>query len=501
MPFSFALAVAVQVSVCYASSVSVHTTSGIETNGLLTLKGIRFAQPPTGPLRWEPPVAFTSATFQNATVLGPSCVQQFPFATAAIDQQLFNTPPALENEDCLFLNVWAPAQVQKKLPVLIWIYGGGFAFGTAGMSEYDGASIASNQNIVVVSFNYRTNVFGFPGSPDIPLTELAFEWVQQNIAKDPKQVTIMGQSAGSESVAAAISRHSPSSSPFRGGIMLSAAQESTVPTPSFASFNDFASAVGCSQTPGAARLTCLRDVPAVVIRTFVNGPSGGLYVPIVDNVTFFADPFQRIRTGLTARVPFIIGNTENDGSIFALNLTNLTEYLATNFGPFVTTDEVRALYPSGLGDNAVISELTKDLVFLCPAELWAGSAVGAGVTDIYRYTYGAVFADLQLFPDAGAWHTSELPEIFGTFNRSTATQLEAELSHTMQRLVANFVKNPAVAPAPNWPKYVPGNGTTTLAKLAYNGNIGLGNVVQVAQSDSLDGPCDALWNQFLDVRV
>ncbi|KAJ7863730.1 Alpha/Beta hydrolase protein [Mycena olivaceomarginata] len=466
MPFSFALAVAVQVSVCYASSVSVHTTSGIlrgiETNGLLTLKGIRFAQPPTGPLRWEPPVAFTSATFQNATVLGPSCVQQFPFATAAIDQQLFNTPPALENEDCLFLNVWAPAQVQKKLPVLIWIYGGGFAFGTAGMSEYDGASIASNQNIVVVSFNYRTNVFGFP--------ELAFEWVQQNIAKvggDPKQVTIMGQSAGSESVAAAISRHSPSSSPFRGGIMLSAAQESTVPTPSFAS-----------------------DVPAVVIRTFVNGPSGGLYVPIVDNVTFFADPFQRIRTGLTARVPFIIGNTENDGSIFALNLTNLTEYLATNFGPFVTADEVRALYPSGLGDNAVISELTKDLVFLCPAELWAGSAVGAGVTDIYRYTYGAVFADLQLFPDAGAWHTSELPEIFGTFNRSTATQLEAELSHTMQRLVANFVKNPAVAPAPNWPKY-----------LAYNGNIGLGNVVQVAQSDSLDGPCDALWNQFLDVRV
>jgi hypothetical protein len=68
--------------------------------------------------------------------------------------------------------------------------------------------------------------------------------------------------------------------------MLSAAQESTVPTPSFASFNDFASAVGCSQTPSAARLTCLRDVPAAVIRTFVNGPSGGLYVPIVDKCVF-----------------------------------------------------------------------------------------------------------------------------------------------------------------------------------------------------------------------
>jgi hypothetical protein len=116
---------------------------------------------------------------------------------------------------------------------------------------------------------------------------------------------------------------------------------------------------------------------------------------------------------------------------------------------------------------------------------------------------GAVFADLQLFPGAGAWHSSErapfppssasfllterltVPEIFGTFNPPTATAPEVTLSQTMQTIVANFVKNPAVSPAPNWSKYVPGSATTTLAKLAYNGNVVANNVVQAVESDSI----------------
>ncbi|KAJ6589350.1 Carboxylesterase [Mycena capillaripes] len=180
----------------------------------------------------------------------------------------------------------------------------GFAFGTAASPEYDGASIASKQKIIVVSFNYRTNVFGFPGSPDLPLAEnnlgffdqeLAFQWVQDNIAEfggDPDQVTIMGQSAGSESVSSAISRHSPSTAPFRAGIMLSAAQTSTLPMASFTSFNSFASAVGCSQSPGVARLACLKQVPTSLIHNFTNGPSSGAYVPVVDKYFFSLERVQ-----------------------------------------------------------------------------------------------------------------------------------------------------------------------------------------------------------------
>jgi len=196
----------------------------------------------------------------------------------------------------------------------------------------------------------------------------------------------------------------------------------------------------------------------------------------------------------------MIGNTQNDGSLFALNQNNLTTYLNTTFGNLVTADQVRALYRSGLSDNAVISELIKDFEFLCPAELWGAAAVGAGTTDVYRYTYGAVFADLQFFPNAGAWHSSDLFEIFGTYP-SDATAAEKTLSLTMQTIVANFARNPAAAPAPNWPKYVPGNTTSTLAQLAYRSNVALSDVVETVVSDSLDSPCDTLWNEFLDVRV
>ncbi|KAF7320079.1 Carboxylic ester hydrolase [Mycena kentingensis (nom. inval.)] len=159
----------------------VDTTSGIlcgdESGGVISFKGIPFAQPPIGPLRWKPPVPFAPPSpnahnnIFNATTLGPACISQFPFANAELDKKLFNTPavPPEEAEDCLFLNVWEPALGLKnsgrKLPVIVWFFGGGLAFGTASLPMY-GASLAKNQGIVFVSFNYRTNVFGFffPGS-------------------------------------------------------------------------------------------------------------------------------------------------------------------------------------------------------------------------------------------------------------------------------------------------------------------------------------------------
>ncbi|KAF7361464.1 Carboxylic ester hydrolase [Mycena sanguinolenta] len=511
------------------NSVVVGTTSGLlhgtETNGrevptyavlpeLIPLavsifKGVRFGQAPTGSMRWEPPVAFTSTASQDASVLGPACVQQFPFVGAAINEKIFNTPPAPEDEDCLFLNVWAPSNA-RALPVVIWIYGGALTFGTAWTPEYDGASLAANQNIIVVSFNYRTNVFGFPESPDLPLTgnnlgfldqELAFQWVQSNIANfggDPTKVTIMGQSAGARSVAAAYVRHASGTAPFSSAIMLSGAVESVLPTTSFPSFNAMAAAVGCDQSPGAARLACLKQVPASTIRNFTNGPFSLTWTSLVDNVTVFSDPLLRIRNGQTANVPFIIGNTQNDGSLFALNQNNLTTYLNKTFGDLLTAAEVRAFYPSDLSDNEVISELVKDFTFHCPAELF-GAPLRLGWEPQMCIVIRAVFADLQLFPNAGAWHSSELFEIFGTYP-SDATPSEKALSLTMQAIVANFARNPTVAPAPNWPKYLPGNTTSTLAQLAYDGNVDLTNVVQTIVSDSLDSPC-ALWNLFLDVRV
>ncbi|TDL20063.1 alpha/beta-hydrolase [Rickenella mellea] len=503
---------------CQSKSVAVLTTSGVlegvqDNNGVRSFKGIRYGVSPTGELRWEPPVPFFSARRQNATTLGPSCVQQFAFAVAAIEQALFNNPggpPPPESEDCLFLNVWAPGSGGKK-PVVVWIHGGSLAFGTASLPAYDGTSIATNQDVIIVTINYRTNVFGFPGSPDLPIKgnnlgfldqELALKWVQLNIANfggDPKKVTIMGQSAGSSSVSAAVVR-SVSNPPFRAAIMLSGALTSRSPAPSFTSFNALATGVNCTQAPGPKRLQCLKNVPTAAIKAYIDGPTSGSFSTVVDNSTIFDDPLERIRTKQTARVPVLLGNMQDDGDFFTLGQTNLTAFLQTFAGGAVPVAIVRALYPGLSDDSRIIAEVFKDVAFLCPAGLWSNALVGSGISSVFRYTYGAVFPDLQVFPNAGAWHGTELLELFGTYNRSTVTPAEVTLSQTWQTAFANFIKNPNADPSPEWVKYVPGNTTKTLARIAYNGNVDTNNFVELAESDSIDGPCAAVWNKLLDFR-
>ncbi|KAF7299743.1 Carboxylic ester hydrolase [Mycena chlorophos] len=485
---------------CWAATVTVNTTSGllqgVVDGTVMSFKGVRFGQPP---VRWEPPVAFTSTSVQNASTLPPACVQQFNGALASLDQKIFNNPsdPPAESEDCLFLNVWAPSPAGQGLPVVLWIYGGGLSFGTGSIPMYDGTYFAQNQSVILVSFNYRTNVFGFPGSPDLALAEnnlgfldqeLAMQWVQQNIAQfggDPSKVTLMGQSAGALSTSAAYVRHGPGTAPFRAAIMFSGPQVSQPSDTDFSTFNSFASA--------------LKKVPAADIRTYLDSIPE-LFRPVVDNVTFFTDPLERIRTGQTSGVPFIVGNMQDDGTLFSINVTSLSAFLsATTNGMLNAADvsPVQALYP-GLNNTQVIVEATKDFRFLCPAQLWTAAAVEAGISDVYRYSYGAVFADDQPFPNAGAWHSSELPEVFGTYDSATATAAESTLSNTMQTIISNFIKDPTTSPATNWAKYVPGSGSSTLAMLAYSGNVDMDNVVDAVQSDSLDSSC-AFWDQLLDI--
>ncbi|KAJ7085009.1 Carboxylesterase [Mycena crocata] len=490
----------------------VETTSGqlhgSNANGVVSFMGVRFAQAPIGQLRWKPPAPFVSTSAQNTTVLSPGCIQQFAFATSEATQSLFNDPPpASEDEDCLFLNIWAPStNTTVKKPVLFYIYGGGFNFGTASVPMFDGTSLAANQDIVVVTINYRLNVFGFPSSEDLPLAqnnlgildqEMALQWVQQNIGHfggDSSKVTIMGQSAGGLSVGQAIVRDRIDT-PFRAGVLLSGAPTASSPALSFASFDAFATEFGCSQNPGEERLDCLRQVPASTIRNFTNGPQGGVFGTLVDNATIFANPLERLRAGNTAKVPIMLGELKDDASFFVVGMTNLTAFLDGMFpGSNIDADFVRSLYP-GQNDTQIIQDAFRDWAGRCPDKLWSEAMTGVGQSSVFRYTYGAVFADLQRFPGAGAWHSSELPLLFGTFNTSTATPEEVTWSKTFQTAVANFVKNPDISPATNWPKYV--SGAKTFAKLAYDGNFEPGNFVDAVVTDSLDAPCDALWEKFL----
>jgi len=290
--------------------------------------------------------------------------------------------------------------------------------------------------------------------------------------------------------------------------MLSGVQVSTFPTLNFTIFDKFATAMGCGQPPGPQRLSCLRNVPATTIRNYTSGPNSVPFTPSVDNVTILYDPLQRIRQGQIAQVPILLGSMEDDGAIIALGLpNNISATISEVFGPFevlLSPDLVRALYP-GLNDSQVIAAGTRDYAFRCPVKLWSDAFVSSGIKNVYRYTYGAVFADLEPpeYPSLGAYHASELPLLFGTFNRSTATAAEAELSQSLQAAFANFIKDPVNSPAPNWPAYEPGllgiAPVPTLAEVAYEGNVDLDDFVKPVQPISRDGPC-IVWDAFLDFR-
>src|SRR6185369_557431 len=211
--------------------------SGTATNAIHIFKGIPFAAPPINDLRWKAPQAVKPWSGTLAcTKFGPSPVQNDPKPFRMWTQE-FITPAESLSEDCLYLNVWTPAKSSSgKLPVLVWIYGGGFVSGSGACPVYDGENIAKD-GIVYVTINYRVGIFGFLAHPDLSAESpnkssgnyglmdqiAALKWVKENIAAfggDPNKVTIAGQSAGSFSV------HALVASPLTKGLIRGAIAQS-----------------------------------------------------------------------------------------------------------------------------------------------------------------------------------------------------------------------------------------------------------------------------------
>ena len=192
------------------ATVTGGQVAGVVSNGVAAFKGIPFAAPPLGDLRWKAPQPVVAwSGIRKADAYGPSCMQDANFAS------IFGAPPAI-GEDCLYLNVWTPAKSPaEKLPVMVWIYGGGFVGGMTSVPAYDGTHLAQ-QGVILVSVAYRLGVFGFLAYPGLSqetgkgsgnyglLDQIAgLKWVKANIAAfggDPARVTVFGESAGGLSV-------------------------------------------------------------------------------------------------------------------------------------------------------------------------------------------------------------------------------------------------------------------------------------------------------------
>jgi carboxylesterase type B len=260
-------------------------------------------------------------------------------------------PRPEESEDCLYLNVFAPRKHwwqsrSSRYPVLFWIYGGGFRFGNAGQPIYDGSHFAALEDVIVVSLNYRTNVFGFPIAPDIAnLTErnlglldqrAGLDWVQRNIEAfggDPDRVTIFGQSAGAYAVDVLLTVPWPEGPPFQAGIMQSGTYSynplSNCNNTDYRAWNSLLTHINCINA--TSPFQCAMNTSASNIRYAQEMYNIGFGMA-GDNVTIVCDPRLRREASNFAQVPVIGGSNVDDGSYYAAkNGTDIDHYFATVF--------------------------------------------------------------------------------------------------------------------------------------------------------------------------
>jgi para-nitrobenzyl esterase len=324
---------------------------GLTKDGLAEFFGIPYAAPPVGNLRWRPPVAHAPwAGVLKATAFGPTCAQ--------IENSPFSGPKSM-SEDCLYVNIYAPASAaHKKLPVILWSHGGGDFEGES--NDYDGSKLVLQGHTVVVTFNYRLNLFGFLAHPALDHeghlfgnygildNQFALRWVRDNIAAfggDPANITIAGQSAGATNVGAEV-LSSLDKGLFTRAILQSGAMPTLTPL-SFAEAKGvaFAVAAGCGAGATPAVAQCLHKLPAVKILSFAHPPF--MAGNIADGVILPKVVIDAFENGKFNHVPLMIGNVANEGAYFVA----LTEYSETARKP-LTEAQFQAYLKTTYGGNA-----------------------------------------------------------------------------------------------------------------------------------------------------
>lgn len=453
--------------------------SGVTADGVESFKGIPFAAPPVGDLRWRAPQpAAHWMTPLKADHYGHDCMQE-PFGGDAAP--LGTTP----SEDCLVLNVWRPAGHHDKLPVIVWIYGGGFVNGGSSPAVYDGSAFA-RKDVIMVSFNYRLGRFGFFGHPALTAEDkddllgnygymdqiAALKWVQANIKAfggDPANVTIFGESAGGGSV------HMLMTSPLTRGLFAKAIVQSgggrgnlmgerrlheDMPgQPSSETLGvALARANGIDGTDAAA-LAKLRALPAEVVTnklSLANMASDTYGGPMVDGKIVVETPQAAYLAGRYNKAPLIIGANSAD---IGFNFAQTKEATFAPFGANIAA--AKAAYdPLGKFTVEVIRYfMGMDAMMIEPARFVASTLATQGVPS-YEYRYAYVADSMQAEWKTGTPHATEIPYVMDTVAAKYGDKLtakDAKIADQTNSYWANFAKtgNPNGQGLPEWPQYDP----------------------------------------------
>jgi para-nitrobenzyl esterase len=395
--------------------VSVKTPAGIlrgaEQDGMRSFRGVPYATPPVGDLRWRPPQPLPAWTgSRDALQFGAECMQARGRA------------PASMSEDCLFLNIWVPAKpAHRRLPVLVWVHGGAFRVGSAGQPLYDGASLA-RQGLVVVTLNYRLGKFGFLAhpaltreNPDGPLGNYglldalrALQWVQANIKAfggDPHKVTFAGQSAGGAVV------YDLMSSPLATGLFSRAIIESGVfstPSTSFEKAEQAGAAAALTWDANATDAAALRKLSAAQVQGDGSALAGN-FGPMIDGKVLPEDVATAFDDGSIVHVPLLIGSNSYEAGFFGTAPKGLSQRLASVW------PQVTALY-DGYGTHRtelIESQLFTDMMITAPTRAAAQGAAARVPTFLYYYSY---VRPSQRERVPGASHIDEVYALFGHMN-------------------------------------------------------------------------------------
>ena len=455
--------------------------SGIVDRGARAWLGIPFAAPPVGDLRWKPPEPASAwRDVRPADHFAASCQQvAAPQGLGPWSHEYATSDPV--SEDCLYLNIWAPAKAAKGRPVLVWIYGGGFGTGSGAVPIYNGASLAK-KGIVVVNMNYRIGVYGFFSHADLDKENAqgasgnyglmdqiaALKWVRANIAAfggDPGNVTIAGQSAGAASV------HILIESPLAKGLFVRAIAESGSGMGLVVADHDTAEAAGArfAAAAGATTLAQLRALTPDQLLAAAKAAGGMNFGPSIDGLVL--PDAATADDGNSSDVPVLTGMTANEGSsayAFGTALTVTPEGLRRLIDHRYGADApaIAALYPAGDDASATLAResLARDRG-LASMYLWAAHRQAKSQAPIFAY----LWTHVEPGPDAAkykAFHSSEVPYVFGTLDTPDRpfTALDHKLSEQVQAYWLNFVRkgDPNGPGLPHWPEL------TTADKLILN---------------------------------
>ncbi|KAH8664562.1 Carboxylesterase [Xylariales sp. PMI_506] len=490
---------------------------GSSTDGVNSFLGLRFGAPP---VRFAPPApAAKHSGILNATVFGPSCIQAIPAALAAAAP----VPVDNQSEDCLFLNVYAPSTPApaEGRAVMLWIFGGGFQLGTAMTTDFDGSSFAKNQDVIIVTPNYRTSVFGFPGAVEgipTPLRnvglfdqKLAVAWVQRNIHSfggDPAKVTIFGESAGATSVDMLLLTSGPNP-PFRAAITESGtsylvtgpqaggdliglvtgegAGNTTDP------FATLAAALGCPTTT-VASLACVGNAPVDSIVAVLENNTLN-FSPVADgDVNVPTSPDATRASGRVPKIPLLLGTNLDEAVVFTLARPNTTVavFLEQTFPDNTTLQQqVAAAYPVGEGqpfatDADAITQIATDLDFACATSHEARLSAAAGIPT-WRYLFNSTsWPTVGLGAIGLPVHASEIQFVFGLPPAPLSPDQALALSSYMQTAWANFAKDPASGPGD--PQWAPFTGDSGIPDLGDLGGIN-GSGVVLVDPNVIDSRC------------